>query len=420
MHESILGFSGVELFGHRVGELAIVDPGGTIWVDHWAGEENLDKLEGLPKLGNTNTAAGDLVLVTNQSVLLENGIYRVMGARRKWKRLHAVPVNEHKKYRPLKEGVAIRVWADDEKKKNNARRQYHILKSIGHKAARCTLTLNAVQAIAAEIESIRIDKTELLSAPVETTRKLAPEILAEILAEAISDDTNSGHKATHDGKVVTIGALKKGAAGNDLVVEVKASKVDVTVSGSDPKNSAVGKTFGGDNIYEFEAVQRLGANRRRGENRQLERQLRARDATFARIYGFSYENVYYDLSYAVLFLVHGDGELVTQEHLPGPQPARAPRAAELTGLAAPGFDFADELRVWSYDKADYTVRMDVDTGMFEQVLLETLVSGAGMEASGMNARGMNAQGMNARGMNARGMNARGMNARGMNARGSSD
>ncbi len=78
------------------------------------------------------------------------------------------------------------------------------------------------------------------------------------------------------------------------------------------------------------------------------------------------------------------------------------------------FDFADELRVWSYDKADYTIRMDVETGMFEDVLLAAMSGGGpgGMDSAGMNARGMNARGMNARGMNARGMNARGMNARG--------
>jgi len=70
--------------------------------------------------------------------------------------------------------------------------------------------------------------------------------------------------------------------------------------------------------------------------------------------------------------------------------------------------------VWSYDKADYTIRMDVETGMFEDVLLAAMLGGGpgGMDSAGMNARGMNARGMNARGMNARGMNARGMNARG--------
>jgi hypothetical protein len=150
----------------------------------------------------------------------------------------------------------------------------------------------------------------------------------------------------------------------------------------------------------------------------LEQQLK--DGRFARIYGFSYEGSYYDLPRPVLFLVHGDGDLVTREP-PDPYTptgVRAPGPMSLTGLAAAGFDFADGLRVWSYDKADYTIRMDVETGMFEQVLLDAMFDGGtgGFDASGMNARGMNARGMNARGMNARGMNARGMNARG----GSSD
>jgi hypothetical protein len=79
----------------------------------------------------------------------------------------------------------------------------------------------------------------------------------------------------------------------------------------------------------------------------------------------------------------------------------------LTGLGSQDFDFADDIMVWSYDMADYTIRMDVETGMFEQVLLDAMV--AGPDASGMNARGMNARG----GRNARGMNARG----GRNVRG---
>ena len=69
--------------------------------------------------------------------------------------------------------------------------------------------------------------------------------------------------------------------------------------------------------------------------------------------------------------------------------------------------------VWSYDKADYTIRMDVETGMFEDVLLAAMLGGGpgGMEAAGMSARGMSARGMSARGMSARGMSARGMSAR---------
>ena len=138
---------------------------------------------------------------------------------------------------------------------------------------------------------------------------------------------------------------------------------------------------------------------------------------FARIYGFSYEGNYYDLPRPALFLVHGEGDLVTQDPADPrlvPFPSRAPAPTSLTGIAAAGYDFADGLRVWSYDKGDYTIRMDVETGMFEDVLLDARFDGGG--PGGLDARGMNARGMNARGMNARGMNARGMNARG----GSSD
>lgn len=72
-----------------------------------------------------------------------------------------------------------------------------------------------------------------------------------------------------------------------------------------------------------------------------------------------------------LFLVHGDGDAVTLTNDTDdvPSPSRALRRPALSGLSAADFDFADNIRVWSYDKADYTVRMDVDTGRFEQLLL---------------------------------------------------
>jgi hypothetical protein len=167
--------------------------------------------------------------------------------------------------------------------------------------------------------------------------------------------------------------------------------------------------------FEFidDGIKKPGTLNRYGHNKFLQYQLSEDDARFARIYGFTFENVYYDLSKPVLFLVHGDGELASEETGKF-SAARSPGATSLTGLGAADFDFADGLRVWSYDKADYTIRMDVETGMFDDVLLAAMLGGGpgGMDSAGMNARGMNARGMNARGMNARGMNARGMNARG--------
>lgn len=143
--------------------------------------------------------------------------------------------------------------------------------------------------------------------------------------------------------------------------------------------------------------------KRGGDNRHVERQLLAGDAKFARIYGFSYEGTYYDLPTAAMFLVHGDGEKATE--VPGNAgdvrksggiPSRAPGQPSLTGVSAAEFQFVDELRVWSYDQADYTIRMDVTSGMFEQVLLESFFSGnfgvSGAKVSGAKVAGAKVSG----------------------------
>ena len=122
--------------------------------------------------------------------------------------------------------------------------------------------------------------------------------------------------------------------------------------------------------------------RRRGSNKQLEDQLFDADARFARIYGFTYEGTYYELPAPVLFLVHGEGESATRftdpanpgnnmpANAPGKLGSRAPNNPSLSGVGAADFQVADDIRVWSYDKADYTIRMDVLTGMFQEVLLD--------------------------------------------------
>ncbi|MEZ0226468.1 MAG: hypothetical protein ACAH83_18070 [Alphaproteobacteria bacterium] len=155
------------------------------------------------------------------------------------------------------------------------------------------------------------------------------------------------------------------------------------------------------------------ASPRGGIESEIEQQLLSvKNPCLARIYGFSFEGYYYDLPKPIIFLVHGDGESASEARGQVNR-ARAPADPSLTGIGQADFQFSDDMMVWSYDKADYTIRMDVETGMFEDVLLGMFGGGpGGMESAGMNARGMNARGMNARGMNARGMNARGMNARG--------
>ncbi|MDP6813956.1 MAG: hypothetical protein QF582_12155 [Alphaproteobacteria bacterium] len=155
---------------------------------------------------------------------------------------------------------------------------------------------------------------------------------------------------------------------------------------------------------------------REGLESQLERQLLGgENPCFARIYAFSYEGVYYELPVPALFLVHGDGVEVSDPDATisnlvyAARRARAPGDPSRTGLAATNFQFAEGLRAWSYDKADYTIRMDVETGMFEQVLLGAEAGGADAMArsSGMMAR---SSGMMARssGMMARGRGGDGL------------
>lgn len=161
-----------------------------------------------------------------------------------------------------------------------------------------------------------------------------------------------------------------------------------------------------------------GKGNRAGPVGVLEQQLTENNPGFARIYGFSFEGAYYHLPHAVLFLVHGDGEPVTNKDTGQPNDAHAPRKPEIGGVGAADFEYADDIYYWTYDTEDISIRLDAESGRFEEILLSTFLDG-GFDPSGINARGINARGINARGINARGINARGINARGINARGGS-
>ncbi len=130
---------------------------------------------------------------------------------------------------------------------------------------------------------------------------------------------------------------------------------------------------------------------RGGTPGQLERQLQAEDANFARIYGFAFEGLYRVLPRPALFLVHGPGleagQVMSRLHLPQDAPAGSPPQAAGAGHVLPQ---PDGLMVWSYDKADYSIRLDIRSGMFEQLLLDP--SGAA-EARGMSVHGMSVRGM---------------------------
>jgi hypothetical protein len=134
--------------------------------------------------------------------------------------------------------------------------------------------------------------------------------------------------------------------------------------------------------------------KRRGANDFLIEQLRPRtdqrgkvlpgtEVKLARIYGFGYEGHYYDLPKPAIFVVHGDGAdpEAPRPGAPDPRVARAPADADRTGVAAPGSSFSEDIRVWTYDKNDFSIRMDVETGPLEQILLEAALRPDQLQAS---------------------------------------
>lgn len=117
-------------------------------------------------------------------------------------------------------------------------------------------------------------------------------------------------------------------------------------------------------------------------NRFLEEQLSADDARLARIYAFSFEGNNYDLPRPAIFLVHGEG---TPVELPPPADRSTTDTSGVVArdweFAAPGPDGPD-LRMWEYDKGDFSLRLDVDTGPLDQVLLAHALRGGGAGMSG--------------------------------------
>lgn len=150
---------------------------------------------------------------------------------------------------------------------------------------------------------------------------------------------------------------------------------------------------------------------RSGKNKQLDDQL-SEDAGFARIYGFAFEGTYYELPEPTLFLVHGDGESATDDNAPDGGGSRAPLSPSQSGVASAEYQISNDIRVWAYDKADYSIRMDTMTGMVEQVLLDVYFgfdepSIVGAKVSGAKVSGAKVSGAKVSGAKVSGAKARG-------------
>ena len=89
---------------------------------------------------------------------------------------------------------------------------------------------------------------------------------------------------------------------------------------------------------------------------------------FARIYGFSYGGAYYEMASATLLVVHGNGTSVSSVDVPGPESG--------------GDKFIKSLKAWEYDRTAHTMRMDMDSGSIEELLLgDTGDGGPGMSGA---------------------------------------
>lgn len=102
---------------------------------------------------------------------------------------------------------------------------------------------------------------------------------------------------------------------------------------------------------------------------------------FARIYAFSFEGAIYSLPKPSIFLVHGKGTAIGPNQGSGTNRTNV----DLSGVVAREWEFSDwagnnpDLVYWEYEKGDFSIRLDMEAGQFEQILLAAaLRAGADM------------------------------------------
>jgi hypothetical protein len=181
---------------------------------------------------------------------------------------------------------------------------------------------------------------------------------------------------------------------------------------------------------------------RLGDNNFLLRQLSTDPPPqLARIYAFSYEGAFYEIPKPPLFAVHGPGEAVGNWDAPstldqtgvagrdwdfsGNNSAQGP-AARVGGAreprAAPAAPITD-IRYWEYEKGDFSLRLDVDAGPFEQILLQMAlrggggVSGAGVSGAGVSGAGVSGAGVSGAGVSGAGVSGAGVSGAGVSGAG---
>jgi len=154
----------------------------------------------------------------------------------------------------------------------------------------------------------------------------------------------------------------------------------------------------------------------------------------ARIYAFSFEGAFYEIPKPPIFVVHGDGIPVGNWDLPstmdqtgvagrdwdfsGNHPRANPGPAARAGGGQPPAPAADpppnDIHYWEYEKGDFSLRLDVDAGPFEQILLQMAlrggggVSGAGVSGAGVSGAGVSGAGVSGAGVSGAGVSGAGV------------
>ncbi|WP_299402098.1 pentapeptide repeat-containing protein [uncultured Roseobacter sp.] len=121
---------------------------------------------------------------------------------------------------------------------------------------------------------------------------------------------------------------------------------------------------------------------------------------FARIYGFTYDGAYYEIPTPVLFTVKDDGVDADTVAVPGPNPKNA--------------KFFASLKAWTVKQTEETVRLDVDQGKFEDVLLGMVGGDGAAGVSGARVSGARVSGARVSGARVSGARVSGARISGAN------
>ena len=116
----------------------------------------------------------------------------------------------------------------------------------------------------------------------------------------------------------------------------------------------------------------------------------------ARIYSFSFEGGYYELPRPPIFLVHGRGKPTGSWSNPS--------TVDESGVAGREWDFSgntgvglvldpNDLLDWEYEKGDFSLRLDLDAGPLEQILLDMALRGAAVSGAGVIGAGVSGAGV---------------------------